>query len=127
MGKDGVVTVEESQSFGIESDVVEGMRFDKGYVSPYMITNADRMEAEYTDASILITDRKISTIKEVLPLLEKLAGTGKKELIIIADDVDGEALATFVVNKLRGSFSILALKAPGFGDKKKKCSPISLF
>ncbi|MEK7555682.1 MAG: chaperonin GroEL [Patescibacteria group bacterium] len=120
VGKDGVVTVEESQSFGIESDVVEGMRFDKGYVSPYMITNADRMEAEYTDASILITDRKISTIKEVLPLLEKLAGTGKKELIIIADDVDGEALATFVVNKLRGSFSILALKAPGFGDKKKE-------
>jgi len=120
VGKDGVVTVEESQSFGIESDVVEGMRFDKGYVSPYMITNADRMEAEYADASILITDRKISTIKEVLPLLEKLAGQGKKELIIIADDVDGEALATFVVNKLRGSFSILALKAPGFGDKKKE-------
>jgi len=120
VGKDGVVTVEESQSFGIESDVVEGMRFDKGYVSPYMITDPDRMEAEYADASILITDKKISTIKEVLPLLEKLAGTGKKELVIIADDVDGEALATFVVNKLRGSFSVLAVKAPGFGDKKKE-------
>ncbi|MDO8522494.1 MAG: chaperonin GroEL, partial [bacterium] len=120
VGKDGVVTVEESQSFGIESDFVEGMEFDKGYVSPYMITNAERMEAEMKDASILITDRKISTVKDILPLLEKLAQTGKKELFIIADDVDGEALATFVVNKLRGVFSVLAVKAPGYGDRKKE-------
>jgi chaperonin GroEL len=120
VGKDGVVTVEESQSFGIESDFVEGMEFDKGYVSPYMITNAERMEAEMKDPSILITDRKISTVKDILPLLEKLAQTGKKELFIIADDVDGEALATFVVNKLRGVFSVLAVKAPGYGDRKKE-------
>ena len=120
VGKDGVVTVEESQSFGIESEVVEGMQFDKGYVSPYMITNADRMEAEYKDAAILITDKKISSIHDILPLLEKLAQSGRKELVIIADDVDGEALTTFVVNKLRGAFSVLAVKAPGYGDKKKE-------
>lgn len=120
VGKDGVVTVEESQSFGIDSDIVKGMQFDKGYVSPYMITNADRMEAEYKDASILITDKKISSIHDVLPLLEKLAQSGRKELVIIADDVDGEALTTLVVNKLRGAFSVLAVKAPGYGDKKKE-------
>lgn len=119
VGKDGVVTVEESQSLGIESDVVEGLEFDKGYVSPYMVTNADRMEAEYRDPVILITDKKISTVSTILPLLEKIAQTGKKEMVIIADDVDGEALATFVVNKLRGSFNVLAVKAPGFGDRKK--------
>ncbi|PIR83956.1 chaperonin GroEL [Candidatus Kaiserbacteria bacterium CG10_big_fil_rev_8_21_14_0_10_51_14] len=120
VGKDGVVTVEESQSFGIEADYVEGMEFDKGYVSPYMITNAERMEAEAKDAPILITDKKISTIKDILPLLEKIAQTGKKELVIIAEDVDGEALATFVVNKLRGAFNVLAVKAPGYGDRKKE-------
>jgi chaperonin GroEL len=120
VGKDGVVTVEESQSFGIESDVVEGMQFDKGYVSMYMVTNAERMEAEFKDAQILITDKKISTIQEILPLLEKLATTGRKELVIIAEDVDGEALATLVVNKLRGAFSVLAVKAPGYGDRKKE-------
>jgi len=120
VGKDGVVTVEESQSIGIESEVVEGMQFDKGYISPYMITDPERMEAAYSDAPILITDKKISSVQDVLPLLEKLAGTGKKELVIIADDVDGEALATFVVNKLRGGFSVLAVKAPGYGDKKKE-------
>lgn len=119
VGKDGVVTVEESQSFGVECDVVEGMQFDKGYVSPYMITNAERMEAEYRDVPILIVDKKISTIAEILPVLEKLAQSGRKELVIIADDVDGEALATFVVNKLRGAFSVLAVKAPGYGDRKK--------
>jgi chaperonin GroEL len=119
VGKDGVVTVEESQTFDIESEVVEGLQFDKGYVSAYMITNAERMEAEYRDAPILITDKKISTIKDILPLLEKLAQTGKKELTIIADDVDGEALATFVLNKLRGAFNVLAVKAPGYGDRKK--------
>src|SRR3989304_3619647 len=112
VGKDGVVTVEESQSFGIESDFVEGMEFDKGYVSAYMITNAERMEAEAKDASILITDKKISVIKDILPLLEKIAQSGKRDLVIIADDVDGEALATFVVNKLKGRFKVLPGKAP---------------
>ncbi len=120
VGKDGVVTVEESQSIGIESDFVEGMEFDKGYVSPYLMTNAERMEAEAKDAPILITDKKISTIKDILPLLEKVAQAGKKELVIIADDVDGEALATIILNKLRGAFNVLAVKAPGFGDRKKE-------
>jgi len=120
VGKDGVVTVEESQSFGIETDYVEGLEFDKGFVSAYMMTNADRLEAEVKDASVLITDKKISTIKEILPLLEKLAQSGKKELVIIADDVDGEALTTFVLNKLRGAFNVLAVKAPGYGDRKKE-------
>lgn len=120
VGKDGVVTVEESQSFGIETEFTEGMQFDKGYVSPYMVTNAERMEAEYKGAQILITDKKISSVQEILPLLEKIAQTGKKELVIIADDVEGEALATFVVNKLKGGFSVLAVKAPGYGDRKKE-------
>lgn len=119
VGKDGVITVEESQSFGIEKEVVEGMQFDKGYVSPYMVTNSERMEAEYEDPFILITDRKISSIQDILPVLEKLAQMGRKELVIIAEDVDGEALATLVVNKLRGTFNTLAVKAPGFGDRRK--------
>ncbi len=120
VGQDGVVTVEESQTVGIESEVVKGLQFDKGYVSPYLITNAERMDAEYSDVAVLLTDKKISSIKEILPLLEKLAQTGKKDLVIIADDVDGEALSTFIVNKLRGTFNILAVKAPGFGDRKKE-------
>jgi chaperonin GroEL len=120
VGKDGVVTVEESQSFGIETELTEGMEFDKGYVSPYMVTNPERMEAEYKNAHILITDKKITSVQEILPLLEKIAQTGKKELVIIADDVEGEALATFVVNKLKGGFSVLAVKAPGYGDRKKE-------
>ena len=120
VGKDGVITVEESQSFGIEKEVVEGMQFDKGYVSPYMITNPDRMEAEFEDPYILLTDQKISSLKEFLPLLEKIAQTGKKDLVIIADEVEGEALATLVVNKLKGTFNALAIKAPGFGDRKKE-------
>lgn len=120
VGKDGVVTVEESQSFGIETELTEGMQFDKGYVSPYMVTNPERMEAEYKNAHILITDKKISSVQEILPLLEKIAQTGKKELVIIADDVEGEALATLVVNKLKGGFSVLAVKAPGYGDRKKE-------
>lgn len=119
VGKDGVVTVEESQSFGIETQLTEGLEFDKGYVSPYLITNPERMEAEYKDAQILITDKKIGIVKEILPLLEKLAQSGKKELVIIADDIEGEALSTFIVNKLRGGFSVLAIKAPGYGDRKK--------
>ncbi len=120
VGKDGVVTVEESQSFGIETELTEGMQFDKGYVSPYMVTNPERMEAVHKNAHILITDKKISSVQEILPLLEKIAQTGKKELVIIADDVEGEALATFVVNKLKGGFNVLAVKAPGYGDRKKE-------
>ncbi|HBV58130.1 MAG TPA: chaperonin GroEL [Candidatus Magasanikbacteria bacterium] len=120
VGENGVITVEESQSFGIETEVVKGMRFDKGYVSPYMITNVDAMKAEYSDAQILITDKKISSVDEILPLLEKVAQSGRKELVIIADEVDGQALATFVVNKLRGTFNVLAVKAPGFGDRRKE-------
>ena len=120
VGENGVVTVEESQSFEVESEVVKGLEFDKGYISPYMITNSERMEAEYKDAMILITDKKLGSVQEILPLLEKLAQTGKKDVVIIAEDVEGEALATFVVNKLRGTFNVLALKAPGYGDRKKE-------
>lgn len=120
VGKDGVVTVEESPSFGVDSEIVEGLQFDKGYVSAYMVTDGERMEAEYKDVPILLTDKKISTIKEILPLLEKLAQSGKKEIVIIADDIDGEALTTFVLNKLRGGFNVLGIKAPGYGDKKKE-------
>lgn len=120
VSKDGVITVEESQSFGIEKEVVQGMQFDKGYLSPYMITNAERMEAEYADPYILITDKKISTVHDIVPLLEKLAQVGRKDLVIIAEDVDGEALATLVVNKLRGAFNALAIKAPAFGDRRKE-------
>ena len=119
VGENGVITVEEGQSFGVEVEVVEGMQFDKGYASPYMVTNAERMEAEYHDAYVLITDKKISSIQEILPLLEKVAQGGKKEIVIIAEDVDGEAMPTLVLNKLRGTFSALAIKAPGFGDRRK--------
>lgn len=120
VGKDGVITVEESQTFGLSKEIVEGMQFDKGYISPYMITNAEKMEAEYNDPYILITDKKISSIQEILPILETLAKSGKKELVIVAEEVEGEALATLVVNKLRGVFNALAVKAPGFGDRRKE-------
>jgi chaperonin GroEL len=119
VGKDGVITVEESKTFGIQKETVKGLQFDRGYVSPYMITNAERMTAEYEDAYILITDKKLSSIQEILPVLEKVAQAGKKELVIIADEVEGEALATLLVNKLRGIFNTLAVKAPGFGDRRK--------
>lgn len=119
VGEDGVVTVEESQSFGVTSEISQGLEFKQGYVSPYMITNPERMEAEYAEPSILVTDKKISNMKEILPLVESLAQSGQKDLVIIADDVEGEALATFVVNKLRGNFNVLGIKAPGFGDSKK--------
>lgn len=119
VGNDGVVTVEESQASTMDLEVVEGMQFDKGYLSPYMITNADRMKAEYADCYILITDKKISSAHDIVPVLEKVAQAGRKELVIIADDVDGEALATLVVNKLRGTFNTLAVKAPSFGDRRK--------
>ncbi|MBI3573290.1 MAG: chaperonin GroEL [Candidatus Kerfeldbacteria bacterium] len=120
VGKDGVVTVEESQTFGLEKEIVEGLQFDKGYVSPYMITDANRMEAVYNDPMILITDKKISALGDILPVLEKIAQSGKKELVLIADEVEGEALATFIVNKIRGTFNVLAVKAPGFGDRRKE-------
>ena len=120
VGKNGVITVEESQSFGIEKEVVEGMQFDKGYVSPYMVTDAEKMQAVYSDPAILITDEKISSLQDLLPLLESLAQSGKKELVIIAEDIEGEALATLVVNKIRGVLNTLAIKSPGFGDSKKE-------
>ncbi len=120
VGKDGVVTVEESQSLGIEKEVVEGLEFDRGYISAYMLTNVERMEASYRDSLILVTDKKISSVQEILPILEKVAQSGKKDLVIIAEDVDGEALATFVVNKVRGTFNVLAIKAPGYGERKKE-------
>ncbi|MDD3679177.1 MAG: chaperonin GroEL [Patescibacteria group bacterium] len=120
VGKDGVITVEEGQTLGIEKDVVEGMQFDKGYVSPYMMTDSTRMEAIYENPKILITDKKISSINEILPILEKLAQVGKKDLVIIADEIEGEALATLVVNKIRGTFNTLAVKTPGFGERGKE-------
>ncbi|MFH0739817.1 MAG: chaperonin GroEL [bacterium] len=119
-GKDGVVTIEESKTFGLSKEVVKGLQFDKGYVSPYMVTDAEKMEAITEDAYILITDKKISSVQEILPILEKVAKLGKKEMVIIADEIDGEALATLVVNKLRGVFNGLAIKTPGFGDRKKE-------
>ncbi len=119
VGNDGVIQVEESQTMGLDKEVVEGMQFDSGYISAYFITDPSRMEAVYEDPKILITDKKISSVQELLPLLEKVAQAGRKELVIIAEDVDGEALATLVLNKLRGVFSILAVKAPGFGDRRK--------
>ncbi len=120
VGRDGVVTVEESQTFGLEKEVVGGMQFDNGYVSHYMVTDTTRMEAALDDPYILLTDKKISSIQDILPVLEKLAQLGKKEIAIIAEDVDGEALTTLVVNKLRGVFNALAIKAPGFGDRRKE-------
>ena len=120
VGKDGVVTVEESQTFGIQKEIVKGLQFDRGYISPYMISNSERMESVLEDAYILITDKKISSIQDILPTLEAISKTGKKELVIIADDLEGDALATLVVNKLRGIFNTLAVKAPGFGDRKKE-------
>tara|TARA_Y100000310_G_scaffold9735_2_gene10498 strand:+ start:29927 stop:31564 length:1638 start_codon:yes stop_codon:yes gene_type:complete len=120
VGKDGVITVEESQTFGIEKEIVKGLQFNQGYVSPYMITNAEKMESELEDPYILITDKKISSLQDILPILETIAKTGKKELVIIADDLDGDALTTLVVNKLRGIINALAIKAPGFGERKKE-------
>ena len=119
VGKEGVITVEESQTFGLQDEIVEGMKFDKGYISPYMITSAESMEAELKDPKILITDKKISSVQEILPILEKIAQTGKKEMVIIAEDLEGEALTTLVVNKLRGILNVLGVKAPGFGDSRK--------
>ncbi len=120
VGKDGVITVEESQTLGLGKEFVEGMQFDQGYISPYMVTDAERMEAVFDHPYILITDKKISAVGDILPILEKMSKAGKKDLVIIAEDVDGEALATLVVNKIRGIFNALAVKAPAFGDRRKE-------
>ncbi|MBI2024920.1 MAG: chaperonin GroEL [Candidatus Harrisonbacteria bacterium] len=120
VGKEGVVTVEDSNTINNVYEIVEGMQFDRGFISQYMVTNAERMEAALENPYILVTDKKISSIQELLPILEKIVQSGKKEMVIIADEVDGEALATLVVNKLRGIFSVLAVKAPGFGDRRKE-------
>ncbi|NTU72186.1 MAG: chaperonin GroEL, partial [Coriobacteriia bacterium] len=119
VGKDGVITVEESQTFGIDIDTVEGMQFDKGYVSMYMVTDPDRMEAVLNDPLILIANQKIGNIQDLLPVLEKVMQAGK-QLLVIAEDIEGEALATLIVNKLRGTFTCIAVKAPGFGDRRKR-------
>jgi chaperonin GroEL len=118
VGKDGVITVEESQTFGMEMELVEGMRFDKGYISPYFVTDPDRMEAVLEDPYILLVGSKISAVRDMLPVLEKVMQTGKP-LLIVAEDVEGEALATLVVNKIRGTFRSSAVKAPGFGERRK--------
>lgn len=119
VGKEGVVTVEEGQGLALESEVVEGFTFDRGFVSPYMVTDAARMEAVYDKPAVVITDKKISSIQEFLPLLEKLAQSGKKDLVLIAEEVEGEALGTLILNRLKGSFNTIAIKAPAFGDRRK--------
>ncbi len=119
VGKDGVITVEESKTMQFETEFVEGMQFDRGYLSPYFITSAENMEAQISDAYVLIYDKKISAAQDIVPLLEKLVQLGKRELVIIAEDVDGEALATLILNKIRGMLNVLAIKAPGFGDRRK--------
>lgn len=119
VGKDGVITVEESKTMQFETEFVEGMQFDRGYLSPYFITSAENMEAQISDAYVLIYDKKISAAQDIVPLLEKLVQLGKRELVIVAEDVDGEALATLILNKIRGMLNVLAIKAPGFGDRRK--------
>ena len=119
VGKDGVITVEESKGLAFETEYVEGMQFDRGYISPYFVTDPERMEAVMDDPLILIHDKKISSAQDIIPLLEKMVQTGRKNLVILSEDVDGEALATLVLNKLRGVFNVLAIKAPGFGDRRK--------
>ena len=120
VGKDGVITVEESKGMQFETDYVEGMQFDRGYISAYFVTNAERMEAVLEEPYILISEKKVSAIADILPLLETLLQTGKKDLVIVSEDIDGEALATLVVNKLRGTLNVLGVKAPGFGDRRKE-------
>jgi len=120
VGKEGIVTVDDSNTIGSSYELVEGMQFDRGYVSQYMVTNQEKMESVLEEPYVLVTDKKISSIQDILALLEKIVASGKKELLIIADDVDGEALTTLIVNKLRGIFNVLAVKAPGFGDRKKE-------
>lgn len=120
VGKDGVITVEEGKTFGLDVEVTEGMKFENGYISPYMITDGEKMEARINDAALLITDKKISSLKDILGVLEALAQSGRRELVIIADDIDGEALTGIILNKLKGALTVLGIKAPGFGDRKKE-------
>src|SRR3989344_2426616 len=120
VGKDGVITVEESKTFGLSKEIVKGLQFDRGYISPYMVSSQEKMEAILEDPYILVTDKKIGALTEILPLLEKIVKSGKKELVIIADDVEGDALTTLIVNRLRGIFTALAIKSPGYGDSKKQ-------
>jgi len=120
VGKDGVITVEEAKTLGLSKEIVKGLQFDRGYISPYMITDSEKMEAVLEDPYILITDQKITNIRDILPLLDKILQSGKKDLLIIADDVTGEALATIILNKLRGVFNAVTVKAPGFGDNRKE-------
>ncbi len=119
VGKDGVITVEESKTMQFETEYVEGMQFDRGYITPYFVTNTEQMEAQINDAYVLIYDKKISAAQDIVPLLEKLVQLGKRELVIIAEDIDGEALATLILNKIRGMLNVLGVKAPGFGDRRK--------
>ena len=120
VGKDGVITVEESRGIQFEVEFVEGMQFDRGYISPYFVSNPDRMTAELDDPFILITESKITSVQELLPLLERLVQMGRKDIVLIAEEIEGEALATLVVNKLRGILNVLAVKAPGYGDRRKE-------
>ncbi|MDD5639836.1 MAG: chaperonin GroEL [Candidatus Pacebacteria bacterium] len=120
VGKDGVITIEESKALGIEKDIVKGLQFNQGYISPYMVSNIERMEAVLDDPYILITDKKISSVQEIVPILEKVLQAGQRNILIIAEDLDGEALTTLIVNKLKGTFNVLAVKAPGYGDRKKE-------
>ncbi len=120
IGKDGVITIEESKTLGIEKEVVKGMQFNEGYVSPYMVSDTERMEAKLEEPYILITDRKITSIQEIVPILEKIVGTGKKDILIVSDGLEGDALTTLIVNKIRGAFNAVAIKAPGYGDRKKE-------
>ncbi len=120
VGKDGVITVEESKTLGLSKEIVKGLQFDKGYISPYMITDSEKMESVLENPYIIITDKKITNIQEILPLLDKIVQSGKKDLLIITDDLSGEALATLILNKLRGTFNVVAVKTPGFGDGKKE-------
>ena len=120
VGKSGVITVEESKTLGLSKEVVKGLQFNKGYISPYMITDSEKMESILEDPYVIITDKKITIIQEILPLLDKIVQSGKKDLLIIADDLSGEALATLILNKLRGTFNVIAVKTPGFGDNKKE-------
>ena len=119
-GKDGVITVDEGKGLEYETDYVEGMQIDRGYISPYFVTNADKMEAILEDAHVLVTDKKISAVSDLLPLLEKVLKDSTKNIVVIAEDVEGEALATLVVNRMRGTLNALAIKAPGFGDRRKE-------
>ena len=119
VGKDGVITVEESKGLEFETEYVDGMQFDRGYISPYFVTSPESMESAIDDPYVLIHDKKISAAQDLVPLLEKLVQLGKRDLVIIAEDIEGEALATLVLNKMRGMLNVLALKAPGFGDRRK--------